>query len=89
MSWSRPFDDPIPLPCSGYLVTLKDAARYFQKLPVTEYLVREWQIAAEILMDSAESRDFLMHARIATLRALNRKLERVFTDPKDTHWGKR
>jgi hypothetical protein len=89
VSWSRPFDDPIPLPGGGYLVTLKDAARHFQELPAAEQLAREWEIAAEILMDTAEGRDFLMHARIATLRALNRQLERVFTDRNGAHWGKR
>jgi hypothetical protein len=39
---------------------------------------------------TAEGRDFLMHARIGMLRALNRHVERVF-DPsrKETHWGRR
>jgi hypothetical protein len=39
---------------------------------------------------TAEGRDFLMHARISMLRALNRHVERVF-DPtcKDPNWGKR
>jgi hypothetical protein len=31
--WQRRFDDPIPLPKGRQLVTLKDAARYIQKLP--------------------------------------------------------
>jgi hypothetical protein len=30
------FDDPIPLPKGRQLVTLKDAARYIQKLPKAE-----------------------------------------------------
>jgi hypothetical protein len=42
------------------------------------------------LIGAAEGRDFLMHARIGMLRALNRHVERVFdTSRKDTHWGKR
>jgi hypothetical protein len=31
--WSRPFEDPIPLPDGGQLVTLKDAADYIMNLP--------------------------------------------------------
>jgi hypothetical protein len=29
------------------------------------------------------------HARIGVMQALNRNVERVFTDRKDHHWGKR
>jgi hypothetical protein len=39
--------------------------------------------------DAAEGRDFLMHARVGVLRALNRHVERVFNpDRKDTPWGR-
>jgi hypothetical protein len=39
---------------------------------------------------AVQGRDFLMHARIGVLRALNRNVERTFNpDRKDTHWGKR
>jgi hypothetical protein len=31
--WKRPFDEPIPLPRGGPLVTLKDAGDYITKLP--------------------------------------------------------
>jgi hypothetical protein len=40
MSWSRAFDEPIPLPRGRQLVTLKDAATYIQKLPKAEQLGR-------------------------------------------------
>jgi hypothetical protein len=30
-----------------------------------------------------------MFARIGVMRALNRHVERAFTDRKDRHWGKR
>jgi hypothetical protein len=30
--WSRAFDDPIPLPGGGQLITLRDAANYITKL---------------------------------------------------------
>jgi hypothetical protein len=41
--WQRPFDEPIPLPKGRQLVTLKDAARYIQKLPKAEQQIEEWQ----------------------------------------------
>jgi hypothetical protein len=48
----------------------------------------EWHTATGCLIGTAEGRDFLMHARIGMLRALNRHVERVFNpDGKDTHWG--
>ena len=87
--WSRHFDEQIPLPRGRQLVTLKDAATYITKLPKAEQKAREWQTAVHCLIGAAEGRDFLMHARIGMLRALNRHLERVFADRKETHWGKR
>jgi hypothetical protein len=88
--WFRPFDDPIDLPRGRQLVTLEDAADYIMKLPKAEQKLEEWQTATEILIKTAEGRDFLMHARIGMMRALNRNVERVFNpDRKDTHWGKR
>src|ERR1700724_2219236 len=54
--WSKPFDDPIPLPRGRQLVTLKDAARYIQKLPKAEQKVEEWQTAIEALILVAESK---------------------------------
>jgi hypothetical protein len=42
------------------------------------------------LIGAAERRDFLMHARMGMLKALNRDVERVFDQSrKDPHWGKR
>jgi hypothetical protein len=37
------------------------------------------------LIGAAEGRDFLMHARIGVLRALNRNVERTLTDRKEMH----
>jgi len=86
----RPFDDPIPLPRGRQLVTLKDAADYIMKLPKAEQNLEEWQTAIECLIGAAEGRDFMMHARIGMLRALNRNVEREFdSSRKDTHWGRR
>jgi hypothetical protein len=88
--WRRRFDDPIPLPRGRQLVTLKDAADYIMKLPKAEQDLKEWQTAVRCLIGAAEGRDFLMHARIGMLRALNRNVGRVFNpDRKDPHWGKR
>jgi hypothetical protein len=88
--WKRPFDEPIPLPRGRQLATLQEAANYIMKLPKAEQNLEEWQTAIGCLIGAAEGRDFLMHARIGMLRALNRHVERVF-DPsrKEAHWGRR
>jgi hypothetical protein len=60
------------------------------KLPKTEQDLDEWQMAVACLIGAAEGRDFMMHARIGTLRAFNRDVERVFnTSHNDTREGKR
>jgi hypothetical protein len=87
--WQRRFDDPIPLPRGRQLVTLKDAAGYIMKLPKAEQNLEEWQTTTGCLIGAAEGRDFVMHARIGVLRALNRDVERTLTDRKEMHWGKR
>jgi hypothetical protein len=89
MPWSTPFEDPIDLPKGRQLVTLQDAADYVMKLPKAEQSLPEWQAATEALIMAAEDRGPLMHARVGVLRALNRHVERTFTDRKDTHWAKR
>jgi hypothetical protein len=69
--WSRPFDDPIPLPRGRQLVTLKDAADYIMNLPKAEQNHAAWQTATEALIMAAEGRGPLMHARIGVMRALH------------------
>ena len=86
--WLTPFDDPIPLPRGRQLVILKDA-NYIMKLRKAEQKHEKWQTAIEVLIMAAEGRGPLMHARIGVMQALNRNVERVFTDRKDHHWGKR
>jgi hypothetical protein len=76
--WSAEFDDPIVLPRGRQLVTLEDAAAYIMKLPKAEQDLEEWQTAVGCLIGAAEGRDFVMHARIGVLRALNRNIERTF-----------
>jgi hypothetical protein len=83
MSWSRAFDEPIPLPRGRHLVTLKDAANYIQKLPKAEQDLEEWQAAVEALLLVVELSGPTMMARIGVMRALNRNVERVFSPPRD------
>lgn len=71
MPWSRPFEDPIPLPRDRELVTLEDAARYITRLLRTEQEAPHWQAATEALIMAAEDRGPVMHARIGMVRALN------------------
>jgi len=67
MSWSRQFDDPIPLPHGDALVTLRDAAEYIAALPKREHDAADWQNAMQALKSGPT-----VLARIAVLRALNR-----------------
>jgi hypothetical protein len=48
--WSREFDEPIAVPDSGKLVTLRDAADYITAFPDEEAALPEWQAAIEALM---------------------------------------
>jgi hypothetical protein len=58
------------------------------KLPKAEQDLPEWQTAVACLIGAAEGRDFMMHARIGVLRALNRNIERPLTDRKEMNWGR-
>ena len=78
------------LPGQKPLATLRDAGQYITKLPKPEHDAEEWQAAMEALILVATSGGPTMFARIGVLRALNRKVERVFNpDRKDHHWGRR
>jgi hypothetical protein len=72
VSWSRPFDEPIPLPRGRQLVTLEDAGQYITRLSKIEHETQEWQAAMEALILVATSGGPTMFARIGVLRALNR-----------------
>ena len=50
MSWSRRFDEPIPLPRGRRLIALEDAGSYITKLPKAEHEAQEWQAAMEALI---------------------------------------
>ena len=60
------------------LVTLKDAAKYIQKLPNAEQHLEEWQAAVEALLLVVELNGPTMMARIGVMRALNRGYVREF-----------
>jgi hypothetical protein len=70
--WQRPFDEPIPLPDGGELVTLEDAGTYITKLPKAEHEAPEWQAAMQALILVATSGGPTMLARIGMMRALSR-----------------
>ena len=83
-------DEPIPLPKGGQLVTLKEAGTYTTKLPKTEHMAAEWQVAMEVLIFVATLGGPTMFAHIGIMRALNCHVERVVNPSrKETHWGRR
>jgi hypothetical protein len=84
LSWSDEFEDPIP-----GLRSLQDAADHILKLSKAQEQLPHWQTAVEALIMAAEGRGPLLHARVGMLRAMNHGKERVFSDRKETHWGKR
>lgn len=85
MTWSKPFEDPIPLPHGRELITLEQAASYLMKLRKAEREAPEWQAATVALIMAAEDRGPLMHARIGVLRALNRGKP----SPSSTPWARK
>jgi hypothetical protein len=90
MSWSRKFDEPIPLPRGRELVTLEDAGTYITKLSKAEHEASEWQAATQALILVATKGGPTMLARIDIMRALNRHAERVFEPSGKKHyWGRR
>ena len=91
MSWSLRFAEPIVLPDGRKLATLRDAVRHLAKIiPEAERDMLEVLSASDLLTQAAEHDGPVEFARIATLQAINRHVERVF-DPsrKDHHWGRR
>jgi len=91
VSWSLRFAEPIVLPDGRKLATLRDAISHLAKLiPEAERDMLEVLTASDLLTQAAEHDGPVEFARIATLQAINRHVERVFNpDRKDHHWGKR
>jgi hypothetical protein len=91
VSWSIRFAEPIVLEDGSKLATLRDAIRHLaQIIPEPEGDMLEVLTACDLLTQAAEHDGPVEFARVATLQAINRHVERVF-DPsrKDMHWGKR
>jgi hypothetical protein len=70
MSWSRKFDEPIPLPNGGELRTLLDAGRYVDALPRSMHEREEWQTVMEVLLSAVEGREPVRLLRIALTLAV-------------------
>jgi hypothetical protein len=90
VSWSLRFAEPIVLPDGRKLATLRDAIRHLAELiPEAERDMLEVLTASDLLTQAAEHDGPVEFARIATLQAINRHVERAL-DPsrKDHHWGK-
>ena len=88
--WSTRFDEPIVLDDGTELTTLRDAIQYLARtVPKAERDHEKVLIAADHLARSAEQGYPLFFARAATLGAIYRNKEPVFTDRKDHQWGKR
>jgi hypothetical protein len=91
VSWSLRFAEPIVLPDGRKLATLRDAMRHLAELiPEAERDMLEVPTASDLLTQAAEHDGPVEFARIATLQAINRHVERVFNPSrKEHHWGRR
>jgi hypothetical protein len=91
MSWSLRFAEPIVLEDGTKLATLRDAIKHLAKIiPKAEHDMLEVLTASDLLTQAAEHDGPVEFARIATLQAINRHVERVFNPSrKDHHWGRR
>jgi len=88
--WQRRFEDPIPLPGGGELVTLLDAGYYIQSLSKAKQQQEAWQVATEALLVVVNQNGPTMFARIGMMLALYPPGKPVFNpDAKQHHWGKR
>ena len=78
VSWDSRFPDPIELPCGARLASLREAIVHLvNTVPSSERGTPVVLTAAELITSAAERGGPIEFARIATLRALNRHVERV------------
>ena len=78
MSWDSRFAEPIELPGDVRLASLRDAIVHLvNTVPSSERGTPVILTAAELITSAAERGGPIEFARIATLRALNRHVERV------------
>jgi hypothetical protein len=81
MSWDNRFPEPIELPSGARLASLREAIVHLvNTVPSSERGTPVILTAAELITSAAEQGSPIEFARIATLRALNRHVERVL-DP--------
>ena len=88
MSWDLRFAEPIVLRDGAKLASLREAIAHLVKtIPSSDRGTPVVLTAAELLTNAAEHGGPIEFARIATLRAINRNVERTFNpDRKDQHW---
>jgi len=91
VSWDQGFAEPIVLDDGSKLSTLREAIAHLGKIiPQSEHDMPDVQTAADLLTKAAEHGGPVEFARIATLRAINRHVVRVFdASRKDTKWARR
>ena len=91
MSWDSRFAEPIVLPDGIRLASLRESIAHLVKtIPAAERRLPAVLTAAEMLTAAAEHGGPVEFARIATLQALNRRVERTFNPArKDSHWRRR
>jgi hypothetical protein len=78
VSWDSRFAEPIEMPSGIRLASLRDAIVYLvNTVPSSERGTPVILTAAELITSAAERGCPIEFARIATLRALNRNVERV------------
>jgi hypothetical protein len=78
VSWDSRFPEPIELPCGVRLASLREAIVHLvNTVPSSERGTPVILTAAELITRAAERGCPIEFARIATLRALNRHVERV------------
>ena len=91
-SWSRHFDDPIPMPDGAVIKTIGEAARYAEKLPKKIAATAPWQSAARDLLMASEHPAWVFLARIAFYTAVHGDEPVPLGNPKGVkshRWGKR
>jgi hypothetical protein len=82
VSWDSRFAEPIELPGGVKLASLREAILHLiNTTPSFERSLPVVLTAAELITNAAEHGGPIEFARIATLRAINRNVERVF-DPR-------
>ena len=79
MSWDERFAEPIVLDDGTNLATLREAIAHLAKIiPKADCNLPEVLAASDIITKAAEQVGPVEFARVATLQAINRHVERVF-----------